>query len=151
MNRDNIGRWAKDLRQESPRSPREMLGGYVILARSIDKCRAALLEINGEYNFWPCSLSSNLFPFVGMEHGQLQEFVATGASDDEVAAWFQDKSQIKDPLEIVRWNNQMRDMRLSDMPVEAQEYIENYAQQYLPKHRPMYVWFDMFDLEEGRL
>lgn len=34
---------AKDLTKTYPRSPREMLGGYVIGARCADKCRAFLL------------------------------------------------------------------------------------------------------------
>ena len=49
---------AKDLRKGYPRSPREKLGGYVIAARCADKCRAFLLGMNGEYNYWPCSLAS---------------------------------------------------------------------------------------------
>ena len=55
---DKVRRYAQDLRQHYPRSPREKLGGYVIAARSVDKCRAFLLGINGEYNYWPCSLAS---------------------------------------------------------------------------------------------
>ena len=31
---------AKDLMKEYPRSPHETLGGYVIAARMLDKCRA---------------------------------------------------------------------------------------------------------------
>ena len=45
----------------------------------------------------------------------------------------------------------MRDMRISEMDDEAQEYLESYIPKYVPKHRPVYVWFDMYDLEEGRL
>ena len=53
MNREKLSLLAKDLTKEYPRSPRETLGGYVIAARSVDKCRAALLGINGEYNYYP--------------------------------------------------------------------------------------------------
>jgi Domain of unknown function (DUF5069) len=52
---------AKDLRKGYPRSSREKLGGYVIAARCADKCRAFLLGMNGEYNYWPCSLASQWF------------------------------------------------------------------------------------------
>lgn len=31
---------AKDLTKDDPRSPRETLAGYVIAARTLDKCRA---------------------------------------------------------------------------------------------------------------
>ena len=56
MNEEKLKLLAKDLTKEYPRSPRETLGGYVILARCIDKCRAFLLGQNGEYNYYPCSL-----------------------------------------------------------------------------------------------
>ncbi len=42
---------AKDLTKEYPRSPRETLAGYVIAARMLDKCRAAISGTLGEYHF----------------------------------------------------------------------------------------------------
>ena len=45
MDLDKVKRYAQDLRKNYPRSPREKLGGYVIAARSVDKCRAFLLGI----------------------------------------------------------------------------------------------------------
>ena len=70
---------------------------------------------------------------------------------DEVAAWVNANSKIKDKTKIILWNYKMRDMRLSEMSVEAQEFLESYILENLPRHRPVYVWFDVFDLEEGRL
>ena len=52
MNREGLQRLARDLRKTPPRSPRETLGGFVIAARMLDKARADLLGINGEYNFY---------------------------------------------------------------------------------------------------
>ncbi len=142
---------AKDLNKEFPSSPRAMLGGYVILPRCLDKARAALAETNGEYNFWPCSLCAELETFTGVDHGEMKDFVATGADDEEVAEWFQSKSRIKDSIEIIRWNNKMRGMRPSEMPDDAQAFLETYVQENLPSGKPVYVWFDVFDIEEGRL
>lgn len=151
MNKEKLEALAKDLNNEPPFSPRVILGGYVILARCLDKCRSFLLGINGEYNFWPCSLCSQLEAFAGVNHEDLKDFVATGANDEEVAAWFSSKSKVQDKMELIRWNNKMRDMRIFEMDDEAQEYLESYIPQYVPKHRPVYVWFDVYDLEEGRL
>ena len=39
-----------DLTQFPPRSPRVRLGGYVILPRCLDKCRASLAGKNGEFH-----------------------------------------------------------------------------------------------------
>ncbi len=151
MNKKKLEPLARDLRKEPPRSPREVLGGYVILARCLDKCRAFLLGMNGEYNYWYCSLCSQLEEFSGVDHEVMKEFVATGATDEEVAVWFKEQSKIKDSLEIIRWNNKMRDMRLSEMSDDAQEYLEKYNRETLPLHPPVYVWFDVYDIEEGRL
>ena len=151
MNKEKLLVLAKDLTKEPPRSPREVLGGYVILARCLDKGRADLLGMNGEYNYWYCSLCSQLEEFTGVDHGVMKEFIATGASDEEVAEWFQKQSKIKDPMEVIRWNNKMRGMRLSEMSDDAQEYLEKYIRETLPPYPPVYVLFDVYDVEEGRL
>ena len=151
MNREKLALLAKDLTKGYPRSPRETLGGYVIAARSVDKCRAALLGMNGEYNYYPCSLASHLFEFTGITQETFKEFVATGVTDDEIAEWLKLNSQVKEPIEITRWNYRLRDMRLSEMSDYLQEYLEQYIEEYVPKHRPVYVWFDIYDLEEQRL
>lgn len=151
MNEEKLRALAKDLSKEPPHSPRALLGGQVILARCVDKCRSSLLGIHGEYEYWPCSLCAQWSPFTGIGHEELQDFVATGATDDEIAEWVEGKSKVRDRLEIIAWNNKMRDMRISDLPLENQEYVENYIKEYLPAGRPLYVWFDMWDIEEGRI
>lgn len=151
MNKEKLQPLAMDLTKGPPRSPREVLGGYVILARCLDKCRAFLLGINGEYNYWYCSLCDQLETFTGVDHDVMKEFIATGASDEELAQWFKEQSKIKDPMEVIHWNNKMRGMRLSEMSSEGQEYLEGYIQENLPLHPPVYVWFDVYDVEEGRL
>jgi hypothetical protein len=45
----------------------------------------------------------------------------------------------------------MRDLRLSDLPEEAQEFLEDYIPRCLPKGRVVYRWFDVYDLEEKRM
>jgi len=58
MNTDKLKQLARDLRKTPPRSRRDTLGGFVIAARMLDKARAHLLGINGEYNFYPCGLGA---------------------------------------------------------------------------------------------
>ena len=100
MNTSKLKDRAKDLRQGPPRSPHDKLGGCVITARSLDKCRAFLLGINGEYNFHPCGLSAFLWEFTGITPEQFKELVSTGASDDEVGGWLREHSKVKDALAI---------------------------------------------------
>ncbi|MGV7221703.1 MAG: DUF5069 domain-containing protein [Nitrospinales bacterium] len=151
MNAEKLALVAKDLGQEYPRSPREMLGGYVILPRCLDKCRSFLMGTNGDYNFWPCSLCAQLEEFTGIDHEDFRAFVETGASDEEAGEWVNSHSKAKNKMEVINWNNKMRDMRISEMTGEAQEFLEYYIPENVPQHRPVYVWFDVFDLEEDRL
>ncbi|HJU05877.1 MAG TPA: DUF5069 domain-containing protein [Nitrospiraceae bacterium] len=147
---EKVKKLAKDLRTSYPRSPREKLGGYVIAARCVDKCRAFLVNMNGEYNYWPCSLASQWFSFTDITSEQFKDAVATGATDEELASWIASHSKVKDPDEVLKWNNRLRDMKLSDMSLQAQQYLEEYIPKFVPNHRPVYVWFDVYDLEEKR-
>ncbi|MBI5136546.1 MAG: DUF5069 domain-containing protein [Nitrospirae bacterium] len=146
-----LARLAPDLTKGYPRSPRDTLGGFVIAARSVDKCRAELAGTQGEYTYQPCGLTSMFLDFAGISAGALRDFVATGADDQAVAAWIGEHAKVRDRLEIIRWNNRMRELRLSDLPDDIQAMMEDYIPQNLPKHRPVYVFFDVYDLEEGRL
>ena len=58
MNAEKLKPLARDLSKTPPRSPRETLGGFVIGARMLDKARADILGINGEYNYFPCGLGA---------------------------------------------------------------------------------------------
>jgi uncharacterized protein DUF5069 len=77
---------AKDLSKEPPRGPRERIGGYPILARMIDKGRAALNGTTGEYEF-NCGMDQMLFRFKGIDYEEVKQLLASGASDDEVLDW----------------------------------------------------------------
>ncbi len=141
---------ALDLTKDFPRSPRETVGGFVIAGRTLDKCRSVLAGKNGEYHF-DCPLDQTFLSFTGISAEAFKAFVATGANDDEVAGWIKANSKITDEQEIVKWNNKMRYTRPCDMPVELQIFLEGYIPQYLPKNRPVYVWFDVYDIEEKRI
>ena|SRR6185369_3847097 len=150
-NLEKVKLLARDLRdgKNYPRSPRETLGGYVLAARALDKCRAVLAGVEGEYHS-NCPLDQRWLNFAGIAYDEFRAFVATGATDDEVAAWIGKHSK-KSRAEIIAWNNKERDLRLSELPVELQEYFEDYIPKYIPRNRVVYHWFDIYDIEEERL
>ncbi|EDY81420.1 hypothetical protein VDG1235_1038 [Verrucomicrobiia bacterium DG1235] len=147
---NTISSLAKDLSKDFPRSPRETLGGYVVAARALDKCRAVIAGTNDEYHF-NCPLDNYFFGFTGIDGETFKDFVATGADDEAVAAWVIENSKVKDRREIIAWNNKMRDTRRSDMPIELQEFLEGYIPQFIPANKIVRVWFDVYDIEEGRI
>lgn len=150
MSSQDLKLLAKDLTKEYPRSPRETLAGYVIAARMLDMCRAVLAGTAGEYHF-DCPLDNQFLGFTGIAADEFKAFVATGATDTEVAAWIKQNSKIKERPEIVAWNNKLRATRPCDMPIELQQFLEDYIPKVVPKNRPVYVWFDVYDLEEERI
>ena len=151
-NLEMVKRLARDLRDGKafPRSPRETLAGYVLAARAVDKCRAVLVGWQGEYHS-NCPLDQRWLKFAEIDYGAYRSYVATGVTDDEVAAWIGDHAKKRSRADIVIWNNQLRDQRLSDLPPQLQEYMEEYIASNIPRGRVVYRYFDIYDLEEKRL
>lgn len=141
---------ALDLTNTFPASPRETLAGYVIAKRTLDKCRAVIAGTNGEYHF-DCPLDYQFLGFVEITADAFREFVATGADDEAVAQWIESSAKKRERREVIAWNNTMRATRPCDMPIELQEFLEGYIPQHIPQGRIVYVWFDVYDLEEGRI
>ena len=56
-------------------------------------------------------------------------------TDDEVAAWIGEHAKKRSRADIVIWNNRERDLRLSDLSPELQEYMEDYIRKYVPRNR----------------
>ena len=141
---------ALDLTKTAPRSRRKVLAGYVVAARALDKCRAVVAGTAGEYHF-DCPLDNIFFDFAGIKAEEFKSLVATGACDDEVAKWITSNAKENSLEEIVQWNNSLRYKRISEMPVELQVFLETYIADFIPEDRVINYWFDVYDIEEGRL
>ncbi|HJT82572.1 MAG TPA: DUF5069 domain-containing protein [Chthoniobacterales bacterium] len=151
INEQKLRTVTQDLRTAPPRSPRQKLGGFVIAARMVDKARADLLGINGEYNFYPCGLGAYFWKFTGLDHAKFREFVGTGASDPEIDKWIQENATQKDAKAIIRWNNEMIGLRLCDLSEQTQEYFEEYIPKFCKPESKVKFFFDVYDVEEGVL
>jgi hypothetical protein len=84
----------KNLTKEAPRSPRIRVGGYAILGRTIDKCRALVAGNIGEYHF-DCPLDSTLFGFKGVKGDDFKAQIEQGASDQEIVEWLNQSGEPK--------------------------------------------------------
>lgn len=147
---DKLKLLAKDLAREFPRSPREMLAGYVIAARAVDKCRSVLAGTGGDYHSG-CPVDDIFLKFAEISYDAFRDFVGTGATDDEIAAWIEKNAKPRPRVEVIRWNNDLRGKRLCELPDGLQEYLEDYIPKFVPRNRPVYVFFDVYDLEEQRI
>jgi hypothetical protein len=150
MHTESLTVKAKDLTHEYPRSPRDTLAGYVLAARVLDKCRAAIAGTLGEYHF-DCPLDRYFFDFAKIDAESFRSFVATGVDDGAVANWITEHAVPQPRIDIVKWNNHMRELCLGDMSEKVQEFMEAYIREVLPAGRVVYRWFDVYDIEEKRL
>jgi hypothetical protein len=140
---------ALNLNSHAPRSPRAILAGYCVVARTLDKCRAVINGSEGEYHY-DCPLDRMFFDFTGIDSGEFKAFVAESKTDDEVAEFIREKAIKRDRIEVIKWNHDLLYKRIPDMPDELQEFLWGYIQEFC-KGKPVYHWFDVYDIEEGRI
>jgi hypothetical protein len=86
---DAVKRLAKDLRKEEPRPASASLGGFELAARCIDKCRATLVGMQGDF-MYGCPMDQKFLQAAGIGAEELKHFVATGATDEQIAAWIEE-------------------------------------------------------------
>jgi hypothetical protein len=138
---------APDLTKTFPRSPGEVLGGFVILARILDKCRAVIASTHGEYKF-NCPLDRRFFDFTGIDAEEFKSVAAKGATDAQVVAWVKEKTRQLSDDEIAAWSYDQR--ARAPYSVDEKAYFEKYRQQFAPHARHAVTWFQMLDAEEKR-
>lgn len=114
---------AKDLTKEAPRSPRTRIGGYAILGRTIDKCRALLWSHVGSYHF-DCPLDKYLFGFKGVEGVAFKAQVESGADDEALAAWLDQNGTSKTAEEVSGWSDEMEASKPYDNPERRDWFVE---------------------------
>ncbi len=144
MNNDHTG---KDLTKEAPRSPKTRVGGYVILGRTYDKCRAQLWNNIGEYHF-DCPLDNMLFGWKGVTGDDFKAEVEKGASDAEMAQWLDSHGEKKSPEEVKAWSDGMMAANPYNDP-EKREWFEEQVKPYDldASKTTLFEWLDVDDRE----
>jgi Domain of unknown function (DUF5069) len=112
---------AKTLTKEPPRSPRNRLGAYALMARMIDKGGADLQGTVGEYHY-ACPLDQMLFEFKGVNADEVKKLLASGATDAEILTWFDSHGTARTTEEIKTWSNEVEGYRPNDDP-EKKEWF----------------------------
>lgn len=135
-----------DLTQRPPRSPRARLGGYALLPRMLDKCRATIAGRNGEYHF-ACPLDQRILEFLGLDPEPLQKHVATGAGDGEILAWISSNQRNKhSAVEIAAWSA-FQDQRAPNDP-DGREFYNGIHKEIAPHREDIVTWADLLDLDD---
>jgi hypothetical protein len=135
----------KDLTKEPPRSPRLRVGGYAILGRTLDKCRALIGGNIGEYHF-DCPLDNMLFGFKGVTGDDFKAEVEKGASDPEMARWLDAHGEKKTPDEVKGWADEVDKSSMMDNPEKHDFFIEECRKLGLdPDKTTTFEWLEADD------
>jgi hypothetical protein len=137
---------APDLTKNPPRSPRVRLGGYAILPRMLDKCRAVLAGTQGDYKY-ACPLDQRFLEFAGVDPAALKRQVASGKGDAKLLVWIQQhaKHPRTDP-EIAAWSRFAEQRVPGD--VESREFFHGLHAKVAPHREDISTWFDLLDLDD---
>jgi hypothetical protein len=135
----------KDLTKEAPRSPRLRVGGYAILGRTIDKCRALVAGNIGEYHF-DCPLDRTLFGFKGIRGEDFRAQIEQGRSDEEIIEWLNQSGEEKTPAQIRRWSEKMEASSLHDDLEKRDFFVEQTRRLGLdPEKTTTFEWLEVDD------
>lgn len=138
---------APNLTQRPPRSPRVRLGGYVILARILDKGRAELAGTAGEY-IYNNPMDRHWFRFTGIDPDALKAELAAGKGDGEILAWVAEKAaHPRQPWEIQQWSA-WHNERGPDGDVETLEFFASRVGLLSTEREDVRTWFDYLDLDD---
>jgi len=135
----------KDLTNEAPRSPRLRVGGYAILGRTIDKCRALVAGNIGEYHF-DCPLDRTLFGFKGIRGEDFRAQIEQGRSDEEIIEWLNQSGEEKTPAQIRRWSEKMEASSLHD-DLEKRDFFDEETRKLGldPEKTTTFEWLEIDD------
>jgi hypothetical protein len=136
-----------DLTKRPPRSPRVRLGGYVLLARMLDKGRAEIAGLNGEYHY-NCPLDQRFVNFVGIDPVALREQLAAGKGDGEILVWVNETAQHKrTPWEIEHWSDYMQ-RRGPESDAETRQHFGEMLGKLSETREDITTWADLLDLDD---
>ena len=135
-----------DLTQRAPRSARCRLGGYALLPRLLDKCRAELAGKNGEYHY-NCPLDQHFMKFAGIDAEQLKAEVAKGKGDGELLTWINENAKHqRSPVEIAAWTAWREQAVPTD--TEGRAFFNKLHEESGPQREDIATWPDVLDLDD---
>jgi hypothetical protein len=121
------------------------VGGYAILGRTIDKCRALVAGDIGEYHF-DCPLDNTLFGFKGVKGKDFKAQIEQGASDQEMIEWLNQSGEKKTPAQIHRWSEKVEASSLHDDLEKREFFVEQTRKLGLdPGKTTTFDWLEVDD------
>jgi hypothetical protein len=122
------------------------LGGFVLLPRILDKCRATLAGKNGEYKF-NCPLDQQFFNHLQLDAEAFKAEVKAEKGDGEMLDWIQKNAGRKlTPVEAIAWSIYQEQRAPGD--AETREFFTELHKQSAPGRNDISSWFDLLDVDD---
>lgn len=151
--------WEEESKSVNPmspaalRSPREHLGGYILLPRLIDKVRlhaeGRLPQEYAAYLLKPgLTLDGWFLAFTDLDREKLREAILAGRSDEEILAWIERHARPHTDTEKRRWADEIDAYRPEGEAAHRRRVI--YAELAARIDVAAVSILDLIDIDEGR-
>ena len=119
-----------------------------MLARTIDKARAALAGTLGEY-YYDCPMDQQLFATLGVDGEEFKRAVDGAPDDATVIAWLREKGSLKSPDAFAAHNRAIDAWEPKSDAGRAR--FEEQRNAIAPGRSDVRNWTDLIEFEEGRI
>tara|TARA_B110000495_G_C22959938_1_gene562661 strand:- start:417 stop:890 length:474 start_codon:yes stop_codon:yes gene_type:complete len=138
---------APNLNANPPRSPRVRHGGYAILPRLLDKCRADIAGLIGEYHT-NCTIDREFLDYTGIDYDALRKHVSAGMSDGELLDWIKENTTVSQtPWEIEQWSS-YQGHRAPEPHTDSGVYFLEVLASHNKNRGDVSSWADILDLDD---
>jgi len=132
-----------------PRSPYEKLGGYVHLARLIDKARLHRKGLLEGYNYKTVGFDKHLLEFLKIDGNAFEEIANKLESDAAILKWVQKSGAKHSPEAIEQWNQSMVS-RHPDTAAKKARFLHFLKEAGGEGRKDIWTYFDLIEFDEGR-
>ena len=134
-----------------PRSPLERLGGLVYLPRLIDKCRLYPAGKLAGYNYLTVGFDKTILDFICIDAKEFELAAQTMKTDEEILNWLKGTLGSCWPTQnAIQEMNERMMRRAPDSPEKIADFQKK-VKLMAPAKRKIETYFDLIDLDEGRL
>jgi hypothetical protein len=138
------------MRRLHPRSPYEKLGGYVHLARLIDKARLHRKGLLNGYNYKTVGFDKHLLAFLKLNGDAFEEAANSLDDDGAVLSWVQ-KNGVRHPPDAIEQWNQTMISRHPDTAAKKARFLHFLREAGGDGRKDIRTYFNLIEFDEGRL
>jgi hypothetical protein len=131
-----------------PRSPYERLGGYVHLARLIDKARLHRQGLLSGYNYKTVGFDKHLLDFLKLDPDVFEQ-VANERDDAAILQWIGENGAQHSLEEREQWNEAMIS-RHPDTAAKTERFNHFLKEAGGEGRKDIRTYFDLIEIDEGR-